>query len=82
MKYVLTLLVAALVVASVSFAQQSRSQISPDLVELWDVYQQIEDLKANNQDVPEEMYNRYYELDRRLHPEAYPRLEGNALDEL
>ncbi|MBK6767132.1 MAG: hypothetical protein IPG71_12795 [bacterium] len=82
MKYVLTLLVTALLFSGVSFGQQNRSQISPDLVELWDVYQQIEDLKANNQDVPEELYNRYYELDRRLHPEAYPRLEGNPLDEL
>lgn len=82
MKQVLILLVAALLTIGVCLAQQTRSQVSPDMVELWDVYQQIEDLKANNREVPQEMYDRYYELDRRLHPEAYPRIEENPLDDL
>lgn len=82
MKHVLCLLAVTALLAVPGLAQQSSSQVSPEVRELWGLFQQIEDFKATDRDVPPELYNRYFELDRLVHPENYGRTEVSSLDEL
>lgn len=82
MKNFLMILVACLALATVGFAQQSRSQESPESAQLWQVYQQISDLKAMDQEVPAELYELYFKLDHAVNPEQYEDRGGaNPLDQ-
>ncbi|MCB9366639.1 MAG: hypothetical protein H6506_00435 [Calditrichaeota bacterium] len=82
MKQVLRLLAVLSLISVVSFAQQVSSKTSPELRELWSVFQQIEDYKALEQEVPQNLYDRYFELDRLVNPENYGRNQEPSLDEL
>ncbi len=83
MKTILLILVVCFGLTTVLQAQQSRSQESPEQTELWQLYQQISDLTALEQEVPSALYDRYFELDRLVNPGQYEgREQPSTLDQL
>lgn len=81
MKHLLLILVVGLATISTSFAQQGRTQTSPEETELWEVFQQITDITASELEVPAELYARYFRLDSLVHPDQYGRMENSSLDQ-
>jgi hypothetical protein len=81
MKNFLLILVVVASVSAISYAQQTQSPESPESAELWRIYQQIEDLKASEQDIPQSLYDRYFELDRIVNPNQHERMEMTPLDQ-
>jgi len=83
MKNFFIILVSCLCLAATGLAQNNQSLQSPEREELWRLFQNIEDLKATNVEVPEALYTRYFELDRLLNPDQYnDREHPNPLDQL
>ena len=82
MKNFILILVVVASLSVIGFAQQTQSPESPESAELWQVFQQITDLKAADQDIPTSLYDRYFELDRIVNPDQHERVEMSPLDQL
>lgn len=84
MKRLFWLLTVVCLVALPIMAQETATVRSSESDQLWAVFQQIRDLDAAGHEVPADLYNRYYELDRIVNPSQYEweRTPGNPLDQL
>lgn len=71
-------LTVALLITSVPIATAQTASLEAQLQSLYD---QIESLKAGNQEIPAELYDRYFEIEAQLHPYVSDPSERNLLDD-